>query len=164
MNINAVLNFDTADFTHELKSATKVKKTPTKKKNLIRRGIVPTLVTDYGCGKVALNFGENILAGTNVCRAMYVENPGLKEKVVSFINETTRSSSELMVTPSQISIAPKSKATVYVNFMPTTASKEKYFGKISFKVSGMKLPLEVKAIATVKLSTKSTASSGPHIL
>ena len=59
MNINAVLNFDTADFTHELKSATKVKKTPTKKKNLIRRGIVPTLVTDYGCGKVALNFGEN---------------------------------------------------------------------------------------------------------
>ena len=58
MNINAVLNFDTADFTHELKSATKVKKTPTKKKNLIRRGIVPTLVTDYGCGKVALNFGE----------------------------------------------------------------------------------------------------------
>ena len=61
-----------------------------------------------------------------------------------------------MLTPSQYD-APKSKATVYVNFMPTTASKEKYFGKISFKVSGMKLPLEVKAIATVKLSTKSKA-------
>ena len=27
-----------------------------------------------------LNFGENILADSNVCRAMYVENPGLKEK------------------------------------------------------------------------------------
>eukprot|EP00943_MAST-04B_sp_MAST-4B-sp1_P006218 g6218.t1 len=154
MDVHAVLSFNTADFTHELKSATKVKKTPSKRRKLMRRGVVPTLVTEYGCGKITLNFGENILVGSNICRAMYIENPGQKEKVVSFITEPRRSSSELQVSPSHISVAPKSKSTVYVNFMPTASSKDKYFGKISFKISGMKLPLEVKAVATVKCSTK----------
>ena len=63
---------------------------------------MPTLVTQYGHGKVTLDFGNKILVNSNTCRAMYIENPGNSEKVVSFMSERNQSSSELVVTPKQI--------------------------------------------------------------
>ena len=157
MDQNIILNFDTADFTHELKSATKVKNKNDANRVLSHRGIVPTLVTQYGHGKVTLDFGNEILVNSNTCRAMYIENPGNSEKVVAFMSERNQSSSELVVTPKQISIPSNSRRTVYVNFTPLATSKENYFGKIRFHVSSMRMPLEVKVIATLKLSTKPQA-------
>ena len=90
--------------------------------DLSHRGIMPTLVTQYGHGKVTLDFGNEILVNSNTCSTMYIENPEIV-KVVSFMSERNQSLRACGYTETNIILQTLLNA-VYVNFTPSTTSKK----------------------------------------
>ena len=159
-----VLSFDAKDFSHELQSAAKVKKTPRKSPlSSDNEETVPTLILGgFGSAKIRLDFGDSAQPEHSVCRVMKVENTQAKKLEVSFLPEGGRSSSELTVTPSTFCIAGKSQETVNVHFNPTSSTRSEFFGKISFKISNLRLPVEVKAVAKLA-GGKTKRVSGDYI-
>eukprot|EP00505_MAST-04D_sp_SCG-Rhode-Island_P003792 Stramenopile-MAST_4_protein_3792 len=161
---SGVLSFDAKDFSHELQSAAKVKKTPRKSPlSSDNEETVPTLILGgFGSAKIRLDFGDSAQPEHSVCRVMKVENTQAKKLEVSFLPEGGRSSSELTVTPSTFCIAGKSQETVNVHFNPTSSTRSEFFGKISFKISNLRLPVEVKAVAKLA-GGKTKRVSGDYI-
>ena len=81
-----VLSFDAKDFSHELQSAAKVKKTPPLSSD--NEDIVPTLTLGgFGSAKIRLNFGDSVQPENSVCRVLKVENTQTKKLEVSFLQE-----------------------------------------------------------------------------